>query len=255
MVRDDRVLIGITGRPIAAGKVGSAAAVGVGVEYLAALERAGATPVVIAPRELDAEGARALLTRVDGLLLLGGVDVDPSLYGGRSHPTITGTDEHDDRFEIALTRAALDDDVPLLAICRGIQVLNVARGGTLVAHLPEVDGAGAHGRPGMPNGASVNTVIIEPGSLLAKTMGTERVACSCHHHQALARLGDAIRVTARSDDGVIEGAEIEGAFALAVQWHPEDTAAEDPAQQRLFDALVSEARARQTEDRDGLAGG
>ena len=243
-VETARVLIGITGRPIAAGKVGSAAAVGVGVEYLAALERAGATPVVIAPRELDADAARALLTRVDGLLLLGGVDIDPSLYGGRSHPTITGTDEHDDRFEIALTRAALEDDVPLLAICRGIQVLNVARGGTLVAHLPEIDGVGAHGRPGQPNGASVNKVTLEPGSLLATTMGAERVSCSCHHHQALDRLGDAIRITARADDGVVEGAEVEGAWALAVQWHPEDTAADDPAQQRLFDALVARARTR-----------
>ena len=148
--RSDRVLIGITGRPIAAGKIGSAAAVGVGVGYLAALERAGATPVVLSPRELDADAARALLARVDGLLLLGGPDVDPALYGGRTHPTIYGTDADDDRFEIALTRAALADEVPMLAICRGIQVLNVALGGTLVAHLPELDGC----RPARPPGQS-----------------------------------------------------------------------------------------------------
>jgi putative glutamine amidotransferase len=244
MVSRDPVLIGITGRPIAAGKVGSSAAVGVGVGYLAALERAGAAPVVIGPRELDDDRAHALLARLDGLLLLGGPDVDPTLYGGGTHPTITGTDADDDRFEIALTRAALADGVPMLAICRGIQVLNVALGGTLVAHLPEIDGVGAHGRPGMPNGAAVTKVTLEPGSLLASTMGAEVVTCSCHHHQALDRLGEAVRVTARSDDGVIEGVEVDGRWALAVQWHPEDTAGDDPAQQRLFDTLVSEARTR-----------
>ncbi|MDQ1468030.1 MAG: putative glutamine amidotransferase, partial [Actinomycetota bacterium] len=110
-------------------------------------------------------------------------------------------------------------------------------------HLPEIVGDGTHGRPSVPGGAVVNAVTLEPGSLLAKTMGAERVACSCHHHQALDRLGDAVRVTARSDDGVIEGVEVGGAWALAVQWHPEDTAADDRAQQRLFDALVNEARA------------
>jgi putative glutamine amidotransferase len=123
-------------------------------------------------------------------------------------------------------------------------VLNVALGVTLVAHLPDVPGVGAHGRPGMPNGAAENAVTLEPGSLLAKAMGTDRATCSCHHHQALDRLGDGARVTARADDGVIEGIEIDGAWALAVQWHPEDTAADDPAQQRLFDALVTESRTR-----------
>ncbi|MDQ1534863.1 MAG: putative glutamine amidotransferase, partial [Actinomycetota bacterium] len=104
------VLIGITGRPIAAGKVGSSAAVGVGVGYLAALERAGAIPVVLAPRSLDAAAARALLERIDGLLFLGGPDVDPALYDGSPHPTITGTDVDDDQFEIALAHAALRQD-------------------------------------------------------------------------------------------------------------------------------------------------
>jgi putative glutamine amidotransferase len=241
---NDRVLIGITGRPIAAGKIGSAAAVGVGVGYLAALERAGASPVVFSPRELDDDAARALLRSVDGLLFLGGPDVDPELYGGVAHPSIVGTDADDDQFEIALARAALDDDVPMLAVCRGIQVLNVALGGTLIADLHGIDGVGAHGRPGTPNGAAENVVTLDAGSLLAKTTGVERITCSCHHHQALDRLGTDVRVTGRADDGVIEGVEVDGAWALAVQWHPEDTAGDDPAQQRLFDALVTEARAR-----------
>jgi putative glutamine amidotransferase len=242
-VVSDRVLIGITGRPIAAGKVGSSAAVGVGVGYLAALERAGASPVVLSPRALDGDQARALLRSVDGLLFLGGPDVDPKLYGGATHPSIVGTDSADDQFEIALARAALDDDVPMLAICRGIQVLNVALGGTLVADLHGVDGIGAHGRPGVPNGAAENVVTLDAGSLLAKATGVDRITCSCHHHQALDRLGTDARVTARADDGVIEGVEVDGAWALAVQWHPEDTAGDDPAQQRLFDALVAKSRA------------
>jgi putative glutamine amidotransferase len=240
----DRVLIGITGRPIAAGKIGSSAAVGVGVGYLAALERAGASPVVLSPRALDDDAARALLRTVDGLLFLGGPDVDPGLYGSAAHPTIVGTDAADDEFEIALARAALDDDVPMLAICRGIQVLNVALGGTLVADLHDVEGVGAHGRPGMPNGAAENVVGLDPGSLVAKTTGVDRITCSCHHHQALDRLGTGVRITGRADDGVIEAVEVDGAWALAVQWHPEDTASADPAQQRLFDALVTEARTR-----------
>jgi putative glutamine amidotransferase len=134
-------------------------------------------------------------------------------------------------------------------------VLNVALGGRLVPHLPELEGVGAHGQPGRPGGAAFNKVNLEAGSLLATTMDAERVMCSCHHHQALDRLGAGVRVTARSDDGVVEGIEVDDAWVLAVQWHPEDTAGYDPAQQRLFDALVSEARARRTEDPDGIAGG
>jgi putative glutamine amidotransferase len=238
------VLIGIAGRPIAAGKISSSAAVGVGVGYLAALERAGAEPVIIGPRRLEADGARVLLERIDGLLFLGGPDVDPLLYGGTRHATIVGTDVSDDRFEIAMMKAALAADVPALAICRGIQVLNVALGGTLVPHLPERPGVGSHGRPGTPKGAAMNDVTIVAGSQLAKTMDAERIACSCHHHQALDRVGEGLRVVAHADDGVIEAVEVERAWMLAVQWHPEDTAGEDPAQQRLFDGLVTEARGR-----------
>jgi putative glutamine amidotransferase len=244
VVSRDPVLIGVAGRPIAAGKISSSAAVGVGVGYLAALERAGAEPVVIGPRRLEADGARLLLDRLDGLLFLGGPDVDPLLYGGTRHATIVGTDVSDDRFEIAMLKAALAADVPALAICRGIQVLNVALGGTLVPHLPDRPGVGAHGRPGTPKGAAMNDVTLVAGSLLAKTMDAERVACSCHHHQALDRIGDGLRIVAQADDGVIEGAEVDGAWMIAVQWHPEDTAADDAAQQRLFDGLVTEARSR-----------
>ena len=129
-------------------------------------------------------------------------------------------------------------------MCRGIQILNVALGGTLVAHLPELPGVGVHGRPGEPNGAAFNEVTLEPGSLLAKTMDADHVTCSCHHHQVLDRLGDRRPRHCTRHDGVVEGIEVEGAWALAVQWHPEDTAGADPAQQRLFDALVTEARAR-----------
>lgn len=244
MVSQDPVLIGIAGRPVAPGRIGSAAAVGVGVGYLAALERAGAEPVVIGPRRLESDGAKLLLARLDGLLFLGGPDVDPLLYGGVNHPAIDGTDITDDRFEMTLMHAAIASDVPALAICRGLQVLNVALGGTLFSHIPERTGIGPHGRPGQPKGGDLNEVTLVAGSLLAKTMDAERVTCSCHHHQALDRIGDGLVVSAQADDGIVEAAEVEGAWMLAVQWHPEDTAADDPAQQRLFDALVSEARAR-----------
>jgi putative glutamine amidotransferase len=244
VVSRNPVLIGVVGRPIAAGKIGSSAAVGVGVGYLAAVERAGAEPVVIGPRRLETDGARLLLERLDGLLFLGGPDVDPLLYGGTRHATIVGTDVTDDRFEIAMMKAALAADVPTLAICRGIQVLNVALGGTLVPHLPERPGVGSHGRPGTPKGAAMNEVSLVAGSLLAKTMDAERVTCSCHHHQALDRVGEGLRVVAHADDGVIEGVEFDGGWMLAVQWHPEDTAGADPAQQHLFDGLVTEARSR-----------
>ncbi len=239
-----RPLIGIAGRPIAAGRIGSSAAVGVGVLYLEALARAGAAPVVLVPRPIDASAARDELAGLDGLLLLGGPDVDPSVYEGAPHPTITGTDASDDRFEMELTRAALTGAVPLLAICRGIQVLNVALDGTLVANLPDVAGTGPHGRPGRPGGAHEHAVTLTDGSLLATTMGATTVVCSCHHHQALDRLGRGVTVTARAADGVVEGVEVEGAWALAVQWHPEDTAVGDPAQQALFDALAARATSR-----------
>ena len=207
--------------------------------YLDAVARAGAWPVLIDPYG-DSQG---LLDRFDGLVLSGGPDLDPAGYGQARHSKTYGVDPAADAFESALARDAIAREMPTLAICRGIQVVNVALGGSLHQHVPDDPGVPAHGRPGEPNGARELEVTIEAGTLLAKVMGPTRVVASCHHHQAVDRVGHGLRVVARADDGIVEALELDhtAGWLLAVQWHPEDTAPHDPAQQRLFDALVTEA--------------
>jgi putative glutamine amidotransferase len=148
-----------------------------------------------------------------------------------------------DDFEIALADIAVARGMPVLAICRGIQILNVARGGNLFQHIPENPGVPAHGEPGVAGGARVHEIDLAPESLTAEVCGTTRITVSCHHHQAVDELGDGLEVVARASDGIIEAIELPGSFVLAVQWHPEDTAPDDPTQQRLFDALVRKAGA------------
>lgn len=205
--------------------------------YLDAVARAGGQAVVVD----DVVDAPALVRRVDALVLTGGPDVDPACYGGEPHPAVYGADREVDEWECALARAAVAHGVPTLAICRGLQVLNVAYGGTLYPHLPEDPGVAPHGEPGVAGGARRHDVELEPGSLLATVTGGTSVRASCHHHQAVDRPGEGLAVTARAADGVVEALELDGAFVLAVQWHPEDTAGTDPAQQRLFDAIVRRA--------------
>jgi putative glutamine amidotransferase len=207
--------------------------------YLDAVERAGGQPVVV-ERASDVD---ELVARIDGVVLTGGPDLDPAAWGEPRHPATYGVDPAADEFELALTRAAIAHEVPILAICRGMQVLNVALGGTLYQHILDDPGVERHGRPGEAGGALQHTVDVEPGSLLAAVTAATRVVASCHHHQAVAKVGDALRVTARAPDGIVEGLEHDDAWMLAVQWHPEDTAATDPEQQRLFDALVARASA------------
>jgi putative glutamine amidotransferase len=205
--------------------------------YIDAVVRAGGQPVIVN----DARDPKELLARVDALVLTGGPDLDPARYGEAAHPSVYGVDAADDDFECSLTEAALVRSVPTLAICRGIQVLNVARGGTLYQHIADDPGVPAHGEPGVLDGARRHDVTLDADSLVADVMGETRVTASCHHHQAIAELGDGLRVVGRAKDGIVEALEIDGAFLLAVQWHPEDTAEDDPAQQRLFDALVRRA--------------
>jgi putative glutamine amidotransferase len=205
--------------------------------YIDAVLRAGGQPVIVN----DASDPKALLARVDALVLTGGPDVDPARYGETPHPSVYGVDAADDDFECAVAEAALVRSVPTLAICRGIQVLNVARGGTLHQHLTDDPGVPAHGEPGVAGGARQHEVTLDADSLLAEVMDTTRVTASCHHHQAIAQLGDGLRVVGRASDGIVEALELDGQFLLAVQWHPEDTADEDAAQQRLFDGLVRRA--------------
>ena len=237
-------LVAVTGRPIPAGRIKGWARDAVGIQraYLDAVRRSGAAPATIDPIALDSSAAGALVAAFDAVVLTGGPDVDPSIYGEERHETVYGVDPVADGFEIAICRAAIESGVPLLAICRGIQVVNVALGGSLIQHLPSVPGLEMHGAPGVAGREMVHDVRVEPDSLLASVLGTTTACCSCHHHQAVARLGEGVRVTAEAADGVVEGIEVEGAWVLAVQWHPEDTAGTDPVQQHLFDALAERAR-------------
>jgi gamma-glutamyl-gamma-aminobutyrate hydrolase PuuD len=205
--------------------------------YLDAIRRAGGQAVIVN----DSPNPKELLARVDALLLTGGPDVDPARYGQEPHPSVYGVDAADDDFECTLADLAVLRSVPTLAICRGFQILNVARGGTLFQHIPDDPGVPAHGEPGVAGGARVHEVTLDTGSLLAEVTGASRVTASCHHHQAVAELGDGLRVVGRAHDGVVEAMELDGSFVLAVQWHPEDLATDDAPNQRLFDALVRKA--------------
>ena len=205
--------------------------------YVDAVLRAGGQPVIVN----DARDPKELLARVDAVVLTGGPDVDPSRYGETAHPSVYGVDSADDDFECAVAEAALVRSVPTLAICRGIQVLNVARGGTLHQHIPDDPGVPRHGEPGVAGGARRHEVTLAADSLIAEVMDTTRVTASCHHHQAIAKLGDGLQVVGRAADGIVEALELNGAFLLAVQWHPEDTADDDAIQQRLFDGIVRRA--------------
>jgi putative glutamine amidotransferase len=194
--------------------------------YVAALEAAGVEAVLIAP------GSRQDIRGLDGLLLSGGVDLNPELYGQELHPEADAPDDARDSQELKLLRQALDQDVPVLAICRGMQLFNVAHGGTLEQHIEE---AGTHRRNDLPKFEPVHTAQVAPESKLAEITGAGPVAVNSRHHQAVAKLGDGLVVSARSGDGVIEAVERpDRRFAVAVQWHPEDQAATDPVQAKLF---------------------
>ncbi len=181
----------------------------------------------------------AVLDVVDRLLLGGGPDVDPADYGETPVAETYGVDAVADAFDIALLRGALARSMPVLAICRGFQIVNVAFGGSLFQHIVREPGVEPHGRPGEENGELEHKVSLEAGSQLAAVMGADNVTASCHHHQAVARVGNGLRVAARAHDDIVEGLQLDGAWLLAVQWHPEDLAPTDPANQALFDALVA----------------
>jgi putative glutamine amidotransferase len=211
-------------------------------DYVRSVERSGASAVVLPT--LGPEHAEDLLERVDGLLLSGGVDVDPALYGRPRHPKLGRVDRARDDFELALTRHALRRDLPVLAICRGQQVLNVAAGGTLVQDIPsELAGALRHEAAGRRTRRS-HAVEVAAGSTLASILGKGPLRVNSFHHQAIDRLGDGLTVTGRSEDGVIEAVEMrERAFVVAVQWHPESFWNEADSFQPLFDAHAAACRA------------
>jgi putative glutamine amidotransferase len=223
------------------------AGVAVPARYVEALRRAGGREAIVLPTAIDDDGAAALLDRVDGLLLIGGGDLDPATYGEEPNTRIYGVNAERDACELALTRAAIARRTPVLAICRGCQVLDVASGGTLDQHITGREGLAEHGVPGVADGAREHPIDVEPASRLADAVGATHVMGSSHHHQAVARVGDGLRVVARAPDGVVEGIEAAdpaGPWIVGVQWHPEDTAATDAPNQHLFDTFVSECASR-----------
>lgn len=203
--------------------------------YVNSVRRAGGLPVLIAPGETH---PAELLARLDGLVMAGGGDICPSRYGGTGHPTIYSVDAHRDESELQLVRAALDRRLPLLCICRGMQLLNVALGGTLHPHLPDVYGENLlHRAP--PRVPVAHEIDLSEESRLAKIMGGPTAACVSWHHQSVDRPGAGCQVVARAADGVVEAIEVENRpEVVAVQWHPELSAHENEKQQRLFDELV-----------------
>jgi putative glutamine amidotransferase len=191
--------------------------------YIAAVQRAGGLAILLAPDPQLEETPDEVLDLLDGLILAGGVDVDPSFYGQEADPHTLGTVPERDRFEMALAQAALERDLPLLGICRGMQVLNVALGGTLIQHVPDVVGSEEHRRNVGTFEGNDHPVRLAPGSLAAQAAGEEAHVTRSHHHQAIDALGDGLQVTGWSEgDELPEAVEIPGRrFVLGVQWHPE----------------------------------
>ena len=243
-----RPIVGLSARRLAVGRVRGWNGGGIGERdgYFSRVRAAGGLAVLLDPNGGADMEASLLVARLDAVLLTGGPDVEPERYGQEPHDTVYGTDTIVDDFEIALALAAIEQGVPLLGVCRGLQVLNVALGGTLHQHIVELPGVGHHGKPGERAGELLHTVDLEPDSRVATIMGTTTPSCSCHHHQAVDAPAASLRVVGRSADGIVEAMESTDSaqFLVAVQWHPEDTAAADPHQQALFDALVAAARAR-----------
>ncbi|WP_308403139.1 gamma-glutamyl-gamma-aminobutyrate hydrolase family protein [Streptomyces sp. BV286] len=202
-----------------------------------AVWRAGGEPATIHPTDPAHTDVASRIARFDGVLLPGGGDLAPHRYGAAaSHDSVYDVDDLQDAFDLAVARHVLDLGMPLLAICRGLQVVNVALGGTLHQDM---------GGPGSEHRHVVHPVPIRPGSLLESSVGAGKVEASCYHHQRVDRTGTGLTVTSRAADGTVEALELPGAkgWFTAVQWHPEDTAHRDEANQNLFDALVRAADA------------
>ncbi|MGH3521077.1 MAG: gamma-glutamyl-gamma-aminobutyrate hydrolase family protein [Haloechinothrix sp.] len=227
-----RPLIGVAGMRSASisglRRSGSVAA----ERVLEAVYRAGGEPLTLFHGDPAELGDRLVV--LDGVVLPGGNDLDPRRYGApERHPATGPTDDTQDEADLAVAMGCLRADMPMLAICRGMQVLNVALGGTLVQHLEPSSVDHVNG---------FHQVRLEPGSLVAHVMGATTLSVSSYHHQAVGRVGRGLSVVGRASDGCVEALQHAGAPVLAVQWHPEDDAAEAPPEQALFDWVVEQAR-------------
>ena len=215
------------------------------VSYIEAVQRAGGLVTMLPPDPVLTEDPDQALALLEGVILAGGADIDPGSYGREAHPETVGTVPARDAFEIALTRAAIERDLPLLGICRGMQLINVARGGTLLQHLPEHFGHHEHRRvPGSFDGAE-HDVALTDGSLAARAAGELLHSTRSHHHQGVELLGDGLVVSGVSVlDELPEAIELPHArFVLGVQWHPEADLASS-----VVGALVDAAAAAQVSE-------
>ena len=216
--------------------------------YGLAVAAAGAVPVLI-PLLDDGDTLRAVFDRVDGILVPGGVDIDPEAYGAAAEPVLGRIDPARDATEIRLTRWALDEGKPLLGLCRGLQILAVACGGTLwqdiAADRPDSVKHDFLPNQGWPREHLAHQVAVRPGSRLHRVLASETVAVNSMHHQGVRQLGDGLAATALAPDGLVEGVEYEGdSYAVGVQWHPEVFAPGAPSVGRLFEDFVAAARVR-----------
>jgi putative glutamine amidotransferase len=206
------------------------------LSYARAIHGAGGMMAMLPPDRRASEDPAELLDRLDALVLGGGADIDPESQGVEAHPETVGTNPDRDHFEIALARGALERGMPLLGVCRGMQILNVACGGTLDQHLPDRLGHERHRL--MPGAWGEHEVRIEPGSLTARAAGTERLTVKSHHHQGVDAIPESLKASAwATDDESVEAIEsTDGAFALGVLWHPEED-----LQDRVIPSLVERA--------------
>ena len=214
--------------------------------YFEAVNRAGGIAVLLPPQPVSPRIARQVIAGLDGLIVTGGKDVDPALYGQEPHDTTDAPRPDRDAWENALLEAAIETETPFLGICRGLQVLNVALGGTLHQHLPDVIGSNRYNLGG--GIFNENHVSVAEKSLLADALnGSGMLAVKSYHHQAVDQLADGLVVAGRSDDGLVQAVELPDVpFGLAVQWHPEEDHETDL---RLFEALV-QAAAQHAEHKD-----
>ncbi len=237
-------VIGITGRADQSARPPNLALFSISQTYAKAVEMSGGAPVVLPPHLKEAN-AHAILEHLDGLILSGGGDIQPALFGEEDNGLLWLVDERRDRVELALARRALADGLPLLAICRGAQVLNVAAGGTLILDIPtQVPHALTHSTvAGRPLNIVAHTVEVAADSRLATLVGAGELGVNSAHHQAVKHVGQGLVVSARAPDGVIEGLEAPAhPFCFGVQWHPEVMAEQHPVMRRLFAGLIEAAQ-------------
>ena len=239
-------VIGITGRTDQSARPPNISLFSLGQTYVQAVELGGGAPVIIPPHLEEAE-LRAIFEHLDGLLLSGGGDVLPALFDEKDSGLLWSVDERRDHTELALARWALAEELPLLAICRGVQVLNVASGGTLIQDISTlIPDALTHSTvAGRPKSSVAHMVEVAAGSYLAALVGAGQLGVNSAHHQAVKDVGAGLVITARAPDGVIEGLELPShPFCIGVQWHPEAMVENHPVMRRLFEGLAKAARAR-----------